>query len=268
MEELIQIAFFLVIIVASMMDGVRRQRQRQGKAAPPRGRGVEGAGMEDADTASRYDDPESVSVPGRLEPPVEIEIDWDEGLPEGVLAEGATPVDDGSKADAMVPPDLWEEIRAMARGEVPPPPITTEPHPSSLPEVRPAPPPVPTRVPDTSSWDEFEDQGEGGGAWAPAASRKERESQRDHRSSRSIERDRAARAKARDDRAAKGEAGQGQGAASSAYADALEPVHHAPRKRLGLGGPDDLRRALLLKEVLGTPRGLAPPGGLPKDQDG
>jgi hypothetical protein len=251
-EELIQIAFFLVIIVASMMDGVRRQRQRQGKTAPPRGRDVEGAGMEDADTASRYDDPESVSVPGRLDPPVEIEIDWDEGLPEGVLAEGPTPVDDGAKADAMVPPDLWEEIRAMARGEVPPPPPTS----------------VPTRVPDTSSWDEFEDQGEGGGAWAPAASRKERESQRDHRSSRSIERDRAARAKARDDRAAKGEAGQGHGAASTAYADALEPVHHAPRKRLGLGGPDDLRRALLLKEVLGTPRGLAPPGALPKDQDG
>jgi hypothetical protein len=267
-EDLIQIAFFVVIIVASMMDGVRRQRQRQGRQEPPRQREMEGYGVEDPESASRYDDPESVSGPGRLDPPVEIDIDWDAGLPEGVLAEGPARTEDPLKADTMVPVDLWEEISAMARGEAPPLPIDPEPYPSGFPEARPAHKPAPVQAPDTSAWDEFESHGDGGGAWAPSKSIQARDAQRDHLSSRSIERDRAARGEARDERFAQEAGGKGGRSAGTDSAGVPKPVPHAPRKRLGLGGPDDLRRALLLKEVLGTPRGLAPPGVLPKDQDG
>jgi hypothetical protein len=56
--------------------------------------------------------------------------------------------------------------------------------------------------------------------------------------------------------------------AAAAAAEQDRPERLSARGRLEITRIEELRRALVLKEILGTPRGLAPPEGLPKDQDG
>ena len=210
MEDLIQILFFLVIIGASLMDGVRRQRQKQ-KSAPP------------SRTQLPYEEtePDSFAM-GQGAPGLDVEVDWSEGMPdvehleeevEALEADtfGEKPASaEEITAEAMVPKDLWEEIRAMARGVPPAPPVVREP-----PVV-----PVQTKV---------------------SAERDDRIEQR------------------RVDRKAADQA------ASVAAAQAALEAAETSRERLGLGGIEDLRRAVLLSEVLGTPRSLTHPEHLPMD---
>lgn len=246
MEELIQIAFFVIIIVASMMDGVRRQRQRRPKP-PPR---TEVPDFDEypvdelPEYAARYEDPTSASVPGPLDSPLEIDIDWDDGLSTSGPLEtprGEARTEESPTAETMVPPDLWEEIRSMARGEVPPAP---EPPVPASPLPPPSPPSAPRqgRVPDTSSWDAFEDAG--------------------------ADRSGSHRGRPRSREKAPRTSGVKAAIAATEAAARDAPDRVSARGRLEITRIDELRRALVLKEILGTPRGLAPPEGLPKDQDG
>lgn len=149
MEGLIQVLFFLAILIFSMIDAAARRKKRQQEmdeldhpeedrhAGPLEGRHEgrhEGPRADRPGTESRDRTPWQVAS-GR-EGEAEVQAERDE-----------------QGADSLIPADLWEEITGMKR----PSPPAPRPRPSSqspAPEQRfPAPDPVPAPSPVPSTWD-------------------------------------------------------------------------------------------------------------------
>lgn len=211
MEELIQVGFFLLIIIASLADGIRKQRKKhQAPDIEPYGSGE------------------------------------DDRLP-------APPLPDPAKSTGSVlPEDLWEEIRALSRGETPGGRASAEGAGPSGPELAPG-FPIGAETGTDSGWRELEREPETSRiqTWGPSASAEE----------------------GREVLWQSGSAGElfprvAPLPSPHASPSPVVPIRPSPelvRTGVRLKGIADLRRAILMKEILGRPRGLRPPQDLPMD---
>ena len=222
MDELIQVAFFAVIIIASILDGVARKKRQ----------------------ARRDAEEVSASQEGYPEPGSEIST-YDDESSEVIVA----PVDSGEdqRAESMIPPDLWEEITALAQGE--------RPQAARPPPAPPAPPPV--RVEELSAWEQSK---RSSGVSQEAPMWQGRGSDWDETES---------TAWGRDERS---EAGRTHSHAITHPHGLSAPATVVTRNARGggvlpLGDRKALRQAFLLKELLSTPRGLVDSERLPMEDE-
>lgn len=241
-----EIIFVLLFIAFSVLEGMGRRRKARERKAPgaPPGPSPEEPGTRQEErpapppaeaTASRRE------VPGRREPPARREV------PAGGRPEAQRPRGQGS--EGMIPKEIWEEILGLARGE-PPRPKPPEPGP----EARPVPateaetleeiPPFEAR-----SLEPLHVEREGPG---------KRPREAPIRRGAPPSRDLAAR---------RGGTPQAKGkealpVARDGVPGSKERQRRRPRRGglredlLGDGAPEDLRKAIILTEVLGPPLAL------------
>lgn len=218
MEEFSGLIFILVFIAFSILEGIGRKRKAQERKG-----GAEGTSPTPPVGAGR-----APEAPARK-----------------------TAGGEGGSSEGLIPKDVWEEILGLARGAPPP---SSKPEPGPVPDPSSAPRP-PREAETLEEIPPFEAR-----SLEPLYVEHERVSQR----SRDVEVATGTRAPealtSRDRRGAGG--GKGRGAAVLEMGQAPGPMA-AHRRRIGgrrlrkelfgRGSPEELRKAVVLSEVLGPP---------------
>jgi hypothetical protein len=107
MEELIQVVFFALIVIASLAESGARRRKAQRQKAEEMARRQRAP--DDSEYRPEYD-------PDWSDDPSPWDEDGGRVAASGAQGGGS---DADERADSMVPAELWEEIASLARGEVP-----------------------------------------------------------------------------------------------------------------------------------------------------
>jgi len=231
MEGFSGLFIVLLFIAFSVLEGVGRKRKGQQKGAPG-----EPAAPRPTDAPSpgpRPIPPRSPSRPGDAQRPG---ASTRGGMPTAQGPAGAGRGEQGRASEGLVPKEIWEEILGLARGE-PPKPRPVEPGPGSAPSPRP-----PRQEAETlEEIPPFE-----------ARSLEPLEVDRDRPSSRE-ERRPALRESSSPQRTGALAASGGKAPLSARKGRGGVKLKE---DLFGDGSPEDLRKAIILTEVLGPPLGL------------
>lgn len=252
MEQLI---FVGLIVVFSILDALaRKQRARQQGQGP-----LPGDWPDEAERAEGWSAEERAPPVGTVPPSYDEDASYDEepSYDDGVLSEGgrvarpappdrrggARRADERRGSEGLIPSEIWEEIQALARGEVP-----------RKPEPEPAPEPQSARVPPPVRVERRHAPAESAGGESPSAEapgRRRRVEPVPYRAPHPVHTAHeryGTPVSARLTPPAQVE----RGARTAAAADAVAALR---------GGREALRRAVILQEVLGPPVSLREESG-------
>jgi hypothetical protein len=220
---------WLIIFAVAVLQGIGQRKKKSGQK-PGQQPGLGGRpapGTSRGRAAETHDKPVSTRAPGATSA-----SSTSQDLGEA-----------GGSSEGIIPADVWEEILGLARGKTPAgkPEPAYEPDPASLPEPVYEPDPAPAFEPEPAV--EVESVPE-----ADVRSRRRREEDRDRRRQGVVKQPIAAR-----------EVGSGRGVAAASPAPSVRKSVEGGGVRedlFGGGSLEELRKAIVLKEVLGPPLSL------------